>query len=229
MKILAVECSAGPASCAITENGKVLSYEFVNVKITHSETLMPMIEAVIKNSKQTLENIDAFAVSAGPGSFTGIRIGIAAVKGLALPYKTPVAGVSTLAAMAENFGNINCILCACMDARCNQVYNALFKIQNGIITRLTPDRALLCEELTAELKSKYSAEKVIITGDGADLFYPYVSDFAEKAPELLRYQNAIGVAFAAENAEFLPPQSVNPIYLRLPQAERELKLKTERK
>lgn len=229
MKILAVECSAGPASCAITENGKVLSYEFVNVKITHSETLMPMIEAVIKNSKQALENIDAFAVSAGPGSFTGIRIGIAAVKGLALPYKTPVAGVSTLAAMAENSGNVNCILCACMDARCNQVYNALFKIQNGIITRLTPDRALLCEELCAELKNKYSAEKVIITGDGADLFYPYVSDFAEKAPEFLRYQNAIGVAFAAKNAEFLPPQNVNPIYLRLPQAERELKLKTERK
>lgn len=225
MKILAVECSAGPASCAITENGEVLSSAFVNVKITHSETLMPMVEAALKNAKLSIADIDAFAVSVGPGSFTGIRIGIAAIKGLALPNKEKVAAVSTLAAMAEVFRDTDCILCGCMDARCNQVYNALFRISNGEITRLTPDRALLCEELSLELRENYKDEKIIITGDGAKVFHPHVADFATLANPLRIYQSALGVALAAEKAEFVSPEEINPVYLRLPQAERELNLK----
>ena len=229
MKILAVECSAGPASAAIIENGEILSSAFVNVKITHSETLMPMVKAVLDNSKLTLSDIDAFAVSAGPGSFTGIRIGIAAIKGLALPTKTQVAGVSTLSAMAETFRDTDCILCGCMDARCNQVYNALFRISGGVITRLTKDRALLCEELSAELKANYKDEKIIITGDGARVFYPHAKEYASLADPQRIYQSAVGVALAAEKCELLPPEQINPVYLRLPQAERELKLKSESK
>ncbi len=229
MKILAVECSAGPASCAVTENDKILSQAFVNVKITHSETLMPMVEAVLKNAKLTLSDIDAFAVSAGPGSFTGIRIGIAAIKGLALPENTPTAGVSTLAAMAQSYRDTDCILCGCMDARCNQVYNALFRIKDGEITRLTEDRALLCAELEKELRENYQNEKIIVMGDGATVFHPYVTDIARKADEQRLYQTAVGVALAAKTAEFLPPQEIKPVYLRLPQAERELRQKLERK
>lgn len=226
MKILAVECSAGPASVAITDNGNVIAEDFKNLNLTHSETLLPMVEGVLKKVALTLDDIDAYAISAGPGSFTGIRIGIALIKGLALPKKAPVAAVSTLYAMATLYKDTDCILCCCMDARCNQVYNALFKISKGSITRLTEDRALLCEELIKELKADYSGEKIIIMGDGAKVFYPYAEDFAELASKERIYQSAVGVALAAEN--FDAPEKINPVYLRLPQAERELKLKKER-
>ncbi len=227
MKILAVECSAGPASVAITENGKVLASEFKNLKLTHSETLLPMAESVLNAANLTIKDIDAFAVAAGPGSFTGVRIGIALIKGLATPEKKPVAAVSTLYAMAQLHRDTDCLLCCCMDARCNQVYNALFKISGGEITRITPDRALLCEELLSELKTDYAGEKIIITGDGANVFYPYAQDIAELSPEERVYQNAVGVALSAK--EFESAEKINPIYLRLPQAERELNLKRERK
>ena len=223
MKILAIECSAGPASVAIIEGRKTLAHSFKNLKLTHSETLLPMVEEALSDARLSLKDIDAFAVAAGPGSFTGVRIGIALIKGLALPHKTPVAEVSTLSAMAELFRSTNCLLCCCMDARCSQVYNALFKIQDGEITRLTPDRALLCEELKNELLENYSGEKIIIMGDGANVFFPYAKDFATLAPEEFIFQDAIGVAKAAK--EFKSPEEINPIYLRLPQAERELKLK----
>lgn len=223
MKILAVECSAGPASVAITENGAVLAHCFKNLKLTHSETLLPMVEEALEKAGLTLRDIDAFAVAAGPGSFTGVRIGLSLIKGLALPRKTPTAAVSTLRAMAELHKGTDCLLCPVMDARCNQVYNALFKISGGEITRLTPDRALLCEELKKELEEHYSSEKIIIMGDGTEVFFPYAKDFATKATEELIFQDAIGVAGAAE--DFKNPTEINPIYLRLPQAERELKLK----
>lgn len=229
MRLLAVECSAGPASCAVTENGKVLASAFTNVKITHSQTLMPMVEAMLKNANLSLSDIDAFAVSAGPGSFTGIRIGIAALKGLALPSGKEIAAVSTLASMAEAFRDTDCILCCTMDARCNQVYNAVFRIKNGEITRLTADRALMCEELAKELEADFSPEQIIITGDGTDVFYPYAASFAKKAPESRLYQRAEFVALAATAEDFMPPQKIEPVYLRLPQAERELKAKLKEK
>lgn len=223
MKILAVECSAGPASVAITEGDKVLAHCFKNLKLTHSETLLPMVEDALNSAGLTLSDIDAFAVAAGPGSFTGVRIGIALIKGLALSKKAPTAAVSTLRAMAELNKDTDCLLCPVMDARCNQVYNALFRISGGKVERLTPDRALLCEELKKELEESYSGEKIIIMGDGTEVFFPYAKDFAEKAADELIFQDAIGVARAA--TEFKSPTEINPIYLRLPQAERELKLK----
>ncbi|MEE1074780.1 MAG: tRNA (adenosine(37)-N6)-threonylcarbamoyltransferase complex dimerization subunit type 1 TsaB, partial [Acutalibacteraceae bacterium] len=178
MKILAIECSATACSVAILDNEKIIASGYINVKLTHSQTLMPIAESMLKASMTDLSEIEGFAVSAGPGSFTGIRIGISAVKGLAAPKNLPCVGVSTLRAMAENYNDTDCIVCAVMDARCNQVYNALFDISGGKISRLCEDRALMCDELAENIKniSQNSEKRVIIVGDGAEIFYPFVKD-----------------------------------------------------
>lgn len=233
MKILAVECSATPASVAILEDDKLIASAYTNVKLTHSQTLMPMIESTLSSSKTYINEIDGFAISSGPGSFTGIRIGISAVKGLAAVKKTPCVAVSTLFAMAQNYSDTDCIVCAVMDARCNQLYNAIFDIENGEITRLCDDRALMCDELLEEIKniSQSSDKYVIIVGDGADIFYNAARDIKniKKAHPIRQYQNAVGVGFASLDAfkkgETLSPNDLLPFYLRLPQAERELKAK----
>ena len=142
-------------------------------------------------------------------------------------------GVSTLRAMADNYSDRDCLVCGVMDARCNQVYNAIFEISNGKITRLCEDRALLCDELKSELEklAKAQDKDIIIVGDGADVFYPFVSEIpkVKKADTKKQFQNAVGVAFSAlenfKNGEILTPDNLLPIYLRLPQAERELKNK----
>ena len=237
MKILSLDCSATPASAAVVENGKILSYSYSNVKLTHSQTLMPMIEGVLKNSLSNIKDISCLAINAGPGSFTGVRIGIAAVKGLAAPIDIPCVAVSTLYSMAVNFFDTDCVVCAVMDARCKQVYNALFEIENGKISRLCEDRAVMCENLAEELKnmSQLGNKYVIIVGDGADIFYPYVKDIKNisLSNEQRRYQTAVSVAVAAEeklkNGETVSAEELLPIYLRLPQAERELKKKNEEK
>ena len=179
MKILAIECSATPCSAAVIENGKILASDFVNVGLTHSQILMPMVEKVVKEANLSFSDIEGFAVSAGPGSFTGIRIGISAVKGLAAPSKKPCVSVSTLYSMAVNYLDTDCIVCAVMDARCNQVYNAVFDIEGGKITPICEDRALLCEELAENLKEilQKSKKRVIIVGDGTKVFYPFVEKF----------------------------------------------------
>lgn len=231
MRILSVECSAGPASAAVVENGKILSSSYVNIKMTHSETLLPMIESVLKMSRTDVSELEGIAVSAGPGSFTGIRIGIAAIKGIAAPRKIPCAAVSTLRAMAETFRGRSCIVCAVMDARCNQVYNALFEIEGESIKRLCDDRALMCDELKSEIEKLGGAKEIVVTGDGADLFYKYVSDIpsVRKTYETEKYQHAASVGLAGEelfaNGDTVSPEELLPVYLRLPQAERELKLR----
>ena len=230
MKILALDCSAGPASAAVIENGKILSSAFVNVKLTHSQTLLPMVKNTLEAALLTLSDIDAFAINNGPGSFTGIRIGISAVKGLSLAEKKPCVEVSTLYSIAQLFKNLDCVVCAAMDARCNQVYNALFRIKDGTITRLCEDRAVMVDEVIAELSAL--DEKIMISGDGAALFgsFAEINDKVFIAEEPLRFQNAIGVAFAAEEAvkegKTVSPDELRPFYLRLPQAERELKAKS---
>lgn len=232
MKILSIECSAVPCSAAIIEDSKVIASAFTNVKLTHSETLMPMVESLLSSAKLSISDIDYFSVAEGPGSFTGIRIGISAIKGMAQPLNKPCVGVSTLLSMAYNYIDSDAIVCAVMDARCNQVYNALFKIENGVITRLCDDRALMFEELADDLKN-YSDQKIIIVGDGADIFYPTVPEFknVKIADSINRYQNAVGVAFAAldkiKSGDTVSYNRLLPVYLRLPQAERELKLKKE--
>lgn len=235
MKILSIDCSAGPASVAVSEDGKILASSFVNVKLTHSETLMPMVESTLSAALLNFGDIEGIAVNHGPGSFTGIRIGIAAAKGLAAPRSLPCVGVSTLLSMAYNYSDTDCIVCAVMDARCNQVYNALFEVEDGKITRLTGDRAILCEELAEDLKkvSQNTEKCVIIVGDGTEVFYPFAEDIANvrKSGVNNRYQNAASVGLAArelfENSNAVSPDKLLPIYLRLPQAERELKKKKE--
>ena len=173
MKLLAFECSAKAASCAVLEDGKVLGSAFSNVQLTHSQTLMPMMQNVLSSIKLTPADIDAFAVAAGPGSFTGIRIGISAVKGLAAAKKLPCYPVSTLLAMAHIFAHENAFICPVMDARCQQVYNALFRARDGKIERLCEDRALSLDELATELSG--IERKVILVGDGAHLIKERIS------------------------------------------------------
>lgn len=235
MKILSIECSATPASCAIIDDGKIKANSYINARLTHSQTLMHMVINTLENSATQLSDIDRIAVAVGPGSFTGLRIGISAVKGLAAPGNIQCVPVSTLAGMAEQFCDRDCVVCAVMDARCNQFYNALFDIKGGKITRLCEDRALLVDELKQDVLKISSDRQIIICGDGADLFYKKISDMPNVtlAHKILKYQSAVGVGmFAYKNIDTVPTVSSNdllPTYLRLPQAERELKAKTEAK
>lgn len=235
MKILSIECSASPASCAIIDDGKIKASSFINTKLTHSQTLMQMIINTLDNSATNLNDIDRIAVAVGPGSFTGLRIGISAVKGLASPNNIPCVPVSTLDGMAEQFCDRDCVVCAVMDARCNQFYNALFEIKNGEIKRLSEDRALMADELKAEILNISNDARIIICGDGADLFYKNVSELKNitLAPEHLKFQSAVGIGlYAHKNSDktnVIMPEKLLPKYLRLPQAERELLAKTEAK
>ncbi len=231
MKILALDSSAVSASACVMEDGKVLGESFVNIQQTHSQTLMVMAQNVLQSTGVPLEQIGLFAVAAGPGSFTGVRIGVSCVKGMAMARQKPCAGVSTLAAMAENLRDCAGIVCAVMDARCQQVYNALFRAEYGTLTRLTEDRAISIAELAAACAQLDAP--VYLVGDGA-LLCSKAEGFAglphvRLASEPLRYQRSSGVAAVALQmaaaGQTVSAAGLAPIYLRLPQAERELKRK----
>ncbi len=228
MKILSLDASATSASVCVYDNvdDKILGEFFINTKLTHSQTLVPMIDALLDNIKIELSDIDYFAVNTGPGSFTGIRIGVSVIKGIAMALRKPCVSVSTLESMAYNFvGRSGVLICACMDARRNQVYNALFTTDNGEIKRLCDDRAISVESLYAELKS--ASMPVVLVGDGAFLCYSQKPDdfdiVLSSAKE--RYQTASSVAFCAKKAiekgDILDAASLMPTYLRPSQAERE--------
>lgn len=224
MKILAVESSAVSASAAVCDNGRIISENYINAGLTHSQTLMPMIKNCMDTAGVTLSDIDLVAVAHGPGSFTGIRIGIAAVKGIAFGGKE-CCGVSTLEAMAYNLKGTDCIALCAMDARCSQVYMAMFDCGDDVV-RLCEDKAVMIAEIPEMIKNL--KKDIIILGDGAELCYNYlktVCDNVRLAPMLSRYQRASGVAFAAEcgAGERVAADKLTPVYLRVPQAERELK------
>ena len=224
MKILSVDSSSVTASVAITENGKILSEKFINNGLTHSQTLMPMVESAINDSGVSVNDIDLFAITNGPGSFTGVRIGIASVKGMADALNKKCIAISTLEAIAQPLKNQDVIACAVMDARCNQVYTALFN--NG--NRLCEDKAILIDELGDELK-QYD-KKIVFIGDGSVLCYDKLHEIiqnCEVADENIRFVHGSSVGFVAEEKiknQEEPISSANlvPFYLRLPQAEREL-------
>ncbi len=218
MKILAIESSAKAASVAVVEDGKILGETFLNCGLTHSVTIMPSVEWLLDMANLKVSDIDRIAISEGPGSFTGLRIGMAAVKGLAWACDIPCCGVSTLAAAAEGVAHINGTVCAVMDARAHQVYNALFTVKNGEVSRLCADRAISIEDLGKELEK---INDVIIAGDGAELVYNELGAKYRIAPEHIRYQRAVYVARLAENAKVISSQELKPEYIRLPQAERE--------
>lgn len=225
MKILSVDTSAVSASVAVTEDEKVISLMNVNAGLTHSRTLLPMIDAVLRSSETDINSIDYLVCSAGPGSFTGIRIGISALKGFADGLGKKCIAVSTLEGLSYNLLGNNCIACAVMDARCKQVYTALFRIEGDRVTRLTEDEAIKIEDLKERLLQY--GEKIIFVGDGAEICHRELG--YDIAPSVIRYQNAASVGICAFRSfsedKLLTPDSLMPVYLRLPQAERELKKK----
>lgn len=233
MVILGIESSAPSASAAIVKDGKLLSEMFLNVGLTHSVTLMPLIRQAIDGAGIAVNDIDAVAVTNGPGSFTGVRIGVSTAKGIAQPDEKICVPVSTLEAIAYPLSDCDCIAAAVMDARCQQVYCALFDCCNSEMKRLTEDDAISLESLNEKLK-KYD-KKIILIGDGADIAYDYLCDKTEnlfKASALFKYQRASSVALIAENKlknnePVKTPNDLVPSYLRLSQAERELKKKKE--
>ena len=222
MKILAVDTSAVCASVAVTEDGKILSESSINTGLTHSRTLMPMIDSVLRNGEIAMDSIDMFACSVGPGSFTGIRIGVAAIKGLCDALGKKCVPVSTLEALAYNLVGRCCTAVSVMDARCNQVYCAVFLVDGEEVSRLTEDIALKIDDL-GKLLENY--ENIIFVGDGAKLCHKALG--YEKAPANCEYQRGSSVCFAAMKHidKALPSKELLPVYLRLPQAERELKAK----
>lgn len=217
--ILGIDSSAITAGCALCDGDRLIAEQFLNTKHTHSQTLLPMVEAMLKSADITLSDVDAIAVTSGPGSFTGLRIGIASVKGMAMGADKPCIEISTLEAIAYNFIGIDGIVCCAMDARCSQVYNALFKSENGVITRITEDRAIKCADLYEELKAL--GGKIILAGDGAELLHEATEHSFTLAPTALRFQRGLGVCLAAEGKETINAAALMPSYLRLPQAERE--------
>lgn len=222
--ILSVDSSAVTASCVLTDGDTVIRQKLINAGLTHSETLLPMIKRVMTGYEY--KDLEAIAVTAGPGSFTGIRIGVATVKGLAFNDNVPCIGISTLEAIAYNFQNENIVVCAVMDARRMQFYNALFKVENGVVTRLCPDRAISIDDLKKELESY---DNVVVAGDGAKLCFDNLGlDNVRLADEDRIYQNGVGVARACVGKEKISAAALMPVYLRPSQAERELKLKREK-
>ena len=220
MKILALDSTATTASVALCEDSSLIAFTTLNAGLTHSEALLPLVEQLLQRAHLTPADIDIFAASQGPGSFTGVRIGAATIKGLAFGRGKPCIGVSTLEALAYNLACCDGIICPVMNARRDQVYNALFKAQDGIITRLCEDRAISVGELCEQLKG-YS-EPVYICGDGASLMRDFPS---HPVPDFLLWQNGYSVAQCAlklyNEGVRTTDIELAPTYLRLPQAERE--------
>ena len=229
MKILAVDSSSVSASVAILDGSKVLSDFYVNAGLTHSQTLAPMIDLAVKSSGLKISDIDFFASTTGPGSFTGLRIGIATVKGMALGSGKKCMGVSSLLAAAYNCKNFEGLIGACMDARRSEIYGAIFRASGGKITRITQDMAISIQNFKEEIE-KYKS-KAILVGDGAEMCYNIMldgknSEKIELSSEFSRFVSAKNVALAAiENyseEKLLSPGELTPEYLRLSQAQRML-------
>ncbi len=218
MKILAIESSAKAASVAIVEDNKILGEVFLNCGLTHSVTIMPAVEWLLSVSGLFLSDIGKIAITKGPGSFTGLRIGMAVLKGMAWACNIPCCGVSTLEAIAAQGIALGGTICAVMDARANQVYNAIFKVENGSLVRMTEDRAITIPELFTELEIY---NDVVFIGDGAELCFEKSGKKHRIAPEQLLLQRAASVAMLAKATPELSAHELLPEYIRLPQAERE--------
>lgn len=226
MRILALESSALTASCAVCEENLVVYESSITAGLTHSQTLMVMVENMLKSTNQKLEDIDAIAVSVGPGSFTGLRIGVSSAKGMAKALRCPCIGVSTLYGLARNLEGMEVIVCSVMDARRNQVYNALFDMRRGKDLRICEDRAVSVDELIEQLKLMRYGVPVVLVGDGAEICYRKMKEVLDVriAPPQLRLQRAVSVGFCGleklKKGDFSPEDEVIPKYLRLSQAER---------
>lgn len=226
MTILAFETSAKAASAALFREGVLLGETYQNTGLTHSQTLLSMAESLMASCGVAAGDIDAVGVAAGPGSFTGVRIGVAAAKGFAWGREIPCVGVSTLAAMAVGFGAWQGYVCPVMDARRSQVYNALFRVDCGKCTRIREDRAISLRDLGEDVKNL--SGPIFLVGDGSVLCYNTLLETVPGLvlpPEHRRHQRAAGVALEAarilETGERPSGAELVPNYLRLSQAERE--------
>lgn len=228
MKILSLDTSAKTATVALVSDGELIA-EYSILTTTHSTTLLPMIESIFKLAGIEAKDVDLYSVSVGPGSFTGIRIGVSTVKGLAFAYNTPCVGVSALEGMAENFGGLDGIIVPVIDARRDMVYTALFRsTSDGNVERITEDLQISIDEL-CELLLEYKGTRVYFTGDAyAKMTERFSGQENCTTPIKLRAQSAYGVASAGlklwnkteDKAEFTAA-ALMPVYLRKAQAERE--------
>lgn len=231
MLILALESSAKAASVALMEDENLIAQYSQCSGLTHSRTLLPMLEDMLKNTEKKIADVNLIAVAHGPGSFTGIRIGVSTVKGLAWAAQKSCVGVSTLEAMAWHGASSGGLICPVMDARRSQVYNALFEIDDDARPkRLTEDRAISLSELAQELRA--DGREPLLVGDGAKLTYDYLTQAGlacRIAPANLVYQSAWGVGMAALDKKPGNADDLLPVYLRLSQAERERQERLSRK
>jgi tRNA threonylcarbamoyladenosine biosynthesis protein TsaB len=224
--ILAIDSASTACSVCVAKNGNILSSIFINNKLTHSQTLLPSVERVLSLSGISVNDLDHIAVTTGPGSFTGVKIAVSTVKGLAYAKNIPCIAVSSQEALAYNLIGINGLICTVMDARRNQFYNALFQCENGKIKRLREDRQISAEALLNDLQG-INDLPVFLTGDGTFLLYEYLKNNSFNAicaPETLIYIKAESIILAvnAGMGTLIDQEELIPIYLRPPQAEREL-------
>ncbi len=221
-KILALDAASGACSACVFENGQVLSFVLINEGLTHSQTLLPAVERVLSEAKTSVRDLDVIAVTIGPGSFTGLKIGAATAKGLAFPDEIPCVALSSLLPLAYSLREKNGIVCAVLDARRNLFYNALFRCEKGTVTRLCPDRQIAAADLLSEL-NRYD-EPVFLAGDGSSLLLKLSGETDrfcfDPADADIRADMAALAVFSGEGTR-LPAERLVPAYLRLPQAERE--------
>ena len=227
MITLAFDSTAKIASVAVTDGERLLSIYSVNNGLTQSELLLPMAEDALRELRLSFSDVELLAASVGPGSFTGVRIGTALVKGLAFGKNIPCASVSTLEALAENLSGINGIIVPAMDARRSQLYTAVFEYRDGKLTRLTEDMAISISEL-ADILKNYGGRDIYVVGDGYSVATAELARLGIKlceTPILLRDENAYSVARVAVrlHSEGKTTNDIThlPTYLRVPQAERE--------
>lgn len=234
MLVLGIESSAAAASAAVIKDDRLLAESYVNIGLTHSQTLMPLVDEALNNAGVKIRDIDLMAVANGPGSFTGVRIGVSTLKGLAFADSKPVYGISTLEALAYGVCIPGVYICPVMDARCSQVYTALFRYENGYPSRLWDDVPLKLLELAEKLTALDMP--VLLTGDGTAAAEPFLKESGVNvysSPANCAFQRASGVAFCAlkhynEKEAPLDSASLLPSYLRLSQAERERKERQEK-
>ncbi len=234
MLILGIETSAHPASVSILQDGKIIAEVYIHTSFTHSKTLMPMVNSALELTELSISDVDLIAVSNGPGSFTGVRIGIASAKGLALPNNTNCIGISSLEALAYNLYDTESDLTiySCIDARVKQSYNAVYKLTDGKISVLREPRVISNEDIINEIEALPEKNTVVLVGDNLELFSS-LKDKVKFAGYNQCYQRASSVAMAASlkydsNTNY-DSALVQPVYLQLPQATRELNKRKENK
>ena len=227
MKILAIDSSGLVATVAVASDNNLLGEYTINFKKTHSQTLLPMLDEVAKMIELDLNTIDAIAISGGPGSFTGLRIGSATAKGLGLALGKPLISVPTLDALAFNMWGTDCVVCPLMDARRRQVYTGIYEFEREELKVIEPPCAIGIDELAE--KVNFLGREAIFLGDGADVFEEFLKENCRVpfrfAPAHMNKQRAASVAVLGmrmyEQGKYESAAEHKPDYLRLSQAERE--------